>query len=74
MPDRVESFGEFGCSKNYPRTWPGFVRPIQNRLQKGAEFDRERPSRAETGLAGRKYEVRLRKEELTRLDDAFKKF
>ena len=34
MPDRVESFREIDSRQDRPRAWPGFVKPIQNRLRK----------------------------------------
>ena len=53
MPDRVKSFREVGCSKDRPRARPGFVKPIQNKLKKIKNLISSRPSRAETGLAGK---------------------
>ena len=62
-PDRVESFQEVDSSKNRPRTRPGFVKPIRNGLRKVENLTKSRPSRAETGLAGRENGIRLQKEE-----------
>ena len=63
MPDRVESFRESNSSEDRPRARPGFVKPIRNGLRKVQNLIESRPSRAETGLAGRENETRLHKEE-----------
>ena len=63
MPDRVKSFGEIDSRQDRPITPPGFVKPIRNGLRKIQNLIKCRPSRAETGLAGRKNEIRLQKEE-----------
>ena len=34
MSDRVESFREINSKQDHLRTWPGFVKPIQNGLRK----------------------------------------
>ena len=65
-PDKVESFGEVERTKNRPRTRLGFVKPIQNGLRKEQNLIERRPSRAETGLAGRENRVRFQKEEKSR--------
>ena len=53
MPDRVESFREINSREGRPRVRPGFVKPIRNGLRKEQNLIECRPSRAETGLAGR---------------------
>ena len=53
MPDRVKSFGEIDSREDFPRARPGFVKPIRNGLRKEQNLIKCRPSRAETGLAGR---------------------
>ena len=63
MPDRVKSFGEIDSRQDRPRARPGFVKPIRNGLRKVPNLIKCRPSRAETGLAGRENGIRLQKEE-----------
>ena len=63
MPDRVKSFGEIDSRKNFPTARPGFVKPIRNGLRKVQDLIECRPSRAETGLAGRENGIRFQKEE-----------
>ena len=63
MPDRIESFREIDSGKNHPRARPGFVKPIRNGLKMVQNLIECRPTRAETGLAGRKNGIRLQKEE-----------
>ena len=63
MPDRVKSFREIDSRENRPRARPGFVKPIQNELRKVQNLIECRPTRAETGLAGRKNGIRFQKEE-----------
>ena len=53
MPDRVKSFRETDSRKNRPRARPGFVKPIRNGLRKVQNLIKCRPTRVETGLAGR---------------------
>ena len=53
MPERVESLREVNRSKNRPRTRLGFLKPKQNRLTEEQNLIKNRPSSAETGLAGR---------------------
>ena len=65
MPDRVKSFGEIDSRQDRPRAWPGFVKPIRNRLRKVQNLIECRPSRAGTGLTERENEIRLQKEEKT---------
>ena len=72
MPDRVKSFGEIDSRQDRPRARPGFVKPIQNGLRKVQNLIECRPTRAETGLAGRKNGIRFQKEEKTGQNDAFK--
>ena len=63
MPDRVESLRQVDRGKNRPRTRLGFVKPIQNGVRKIKNLIKSRPSRAETGLAGKeKVELDSRKE------------
>ena len=63
VPDRVKSFREIDSRQDRPRARPGFVEPIRNGLRKVQNSIKCRPSRAETGLAGRKNGVRFQKEE-----------
>ena len=63
MPDRIESFREIDSGKNHPRARPGFVKVIRNGLKMVQNLIECRPTRAETGLAGRKNGIRLQKEE-----------
>ena len=63
MPDRVKSFREINSMQNRPRARPGFVKPIRNELRKEQNLIYNRPSRAETGLAGRENGIRFQKEE-----------
>ena len=63
MPDRVKSFREIDRRQDRPRSLPGFVKPIRNRLRKVQNLIECRPFRAETGLAGRKNGIRFQKEE-----------
>ena len=62
MPDRVKSFREIDSTENRPRPRSGFVKPIQNKLRIIKDLIKYRPSREETGLAGRENEVRLNEE------------
>ena len=63
MPDRVTSFGEIDSRQDRPRARPGFVKPIRNGLRNEQNLIECRPSRAETGLAGRENGIRFQKEE-----------
>ena len=63
MPDRVKSFREISSSEDRPRSRPGFVKPIRNGLRKIQNLIECRPSRAETGLAGRENGIRFQKED-----------
>ena len=64
MPDRVESFREINSRQDRPTARSGFVKPIRNRLRKTQNLIECRPSRAETGLAGKeKNGIRLQIEE-----------
>ena len=63
MPDRVKSFGEIDSRQDRPRARPGFVKPIRNGLRKIRNLIKCRPSRVETGLAGRENGIRFHKEE-----------
>ena len=63
VPDRVESFQEINSGEERPRALPGFIKPIQNELGKIKNLIQSRPSKAETGLAGRENGIRLQKEE-----------
>ena len=63
MPDRVKSFREIDSRQDRPKARPGFVKPIRNELRKEQNLIECRPSRAETGLAGRKNGIRFKKEE-----------
>ena len=65
MPDRVKSFREIDSRQDRPRARPGFVKPIRNGLRKVQNLIECRPSRAETGLAGRKNGIRFQKKEKT---------
>ena len=59
MPDRVKSFQEIDSKQDRPRARPGFVKPIRNVLRKVQNLIECKPSRAETGLAGRKNGIRF---------------
>ena len=61
MPDGVKSFREINSRENRPRARSRFVKPIRNGLRKEQNLIKCRPSRAETGLAGRKNGIRLQK-------------
>ena len=63
MLDRVKSFREIDSREDRPRARPGFVKPIRNGLRKVQNLIECRPTRAETGLAGRKNGIRFQKEE-----------
>ena len=63
MPDRVKSFGEIDSRHDRPRARPGFVKHIRNGLRKVQNLIECRPTRAETGLAGRENGIRFQKEE-----------
>ena len=63
MPDRVKSFREIDSRQDRPRARPGFVKPIRNGLRKVQNLIECRPSRAETGLAGRENGIRFQNEE-----------
>ena len=63
VPDRVGSLRKVDRSKNRKLAWLGFVKPIRNGLSKEQSLIKSRPSRTETGLAGRKNKVRPQKEE-----------
>ena len=63
MADRVQSFREIDSRQDRPRARPGFVKPIRNGLRKVQNLIECRPSRAETGLTGRKNGIRFQKEE-----------
>ena len=65
MPDRVKSFREINSRQDRPRARPGFVKLIRNGLRKVQNLIKCRPSRAETGLAGRENGIRFQKEEYT---------
>ena len=59
MPDRVKSFGEIDSRDDRPRARPGFVKLIRNGLRKVQNLIECRPSRAETGLAGRENGIKI---------------
>ena len=63
MPDTVKSFREIHSREDRPRARPGFVKPIRNGLRKIQNLIECRPSRAETGLAGRENGIRLQIQE-----------
>ena len=63
MPGRVKSFREIDSRQDRPNARPGFVKPIRNGLRNIKNLIKCRPSRAETGLAGRKNGIRFQKEE-----------
>ena len=63
MSDRVKSFREMNSRQDRPRARPGFVKPIRNGLRKEQNLIECRPSRAETGLAGRENGIRFQKEQ-----------
>ena len=59
MPDRVKSFREIDSKQDRPRAQPGFVKPIRNVLRKVQNLIECKPSRAETGLAGKENGIRF---------------
>ena len=63
MPDRVKNFREIDSREDRPKARPGFVKPIRNGLRKVQNLIECRPSRMETGLAGRENGIRFQKEE-----------
>ena len=63
MPDRVENFREINSREDRPRARPGFVNPIRSGVRKEQNLIECRPSRAETGLAGRENGTIIQKEE-----------
>ena len=65
MSDRVKSFREIDSRENRLRAQPGFVKPIRNGLRKVQNLIKCRPTRAETGLAGRENGIRFQKKEKT---------
>ena len=65
MPNRVKIFREINSKGNRPRALPGFVKPIRNGLRKVQNLIECRPTRVETGLAGRENGIRFQKEEKT---------
>ena len=58
-----QKFREIDNDENRSRVRPGFVKPIRNGLRKVQNLIKCRPSRAETGLAGRENGIRFQKEE-----------
>ena len=62
MPDKVERFRKIDSREDRPRALPGFVKPIRNGLRKIQNLIECKPTRAETGLAGRENRIRLQKE------------
>ena len=67
MPDRVKSCREIDSRQDRLRARPGFVKPIQNRLRKVQNLIECGPTRAETGLTGRKMELDSRKRRRDRM-------
>ena len=63
MPDGVKSFREIISREDRPRARFGFVKSIRNGVRKVQNLIECRPSRAETGLAGRKNGIRFQIEE-----------
>ena len=63
MPNKIESFREINSRENRLRARPGFVKLIRNGLRKEQNLIKSRPSRAETGLAGKENGIRLQKED-----------
>ena len=63
MPDRIKSFRGIDSRQDRLIARPGFVKPIRNGLRKEQNLIECRPSRAETGLAGRENGIRFQKEE-----------
>ena len=63
MPDRVKSFIEIDSRQDRPRARPEFVKLVQNGLRTKQNLIKSRPSRADTGLAGRENGIRFQKEE-----------
>ena len=58
-PDRVKGFREISSREDRSRTRPGFVKSIRDGLNEEQNLIKCRPSRAETGLAGRENEIKL---------------
>ena len=69
----TKTFREIDSRQDRPRARPELVKPIRNGLRKVQNLIECRPSRAETGLAGRENRIRFQKEEKTGQNDAFKK-
>ena len=63
VPDRIKSFREVDSSDNRPRAKLECDKPILNELRKKQNLIKSRPSRAETGLAGRENGYRFQKVE-----------
>ena len=63
MPDRAKSSREIVSREDRPRALPGLAKPIGNGLRKEQNPIECRPSRAETGLAGRENVTKPQKEE-----------
>ena len=63
VPDRVKSFREIDSRQDRPISRPGLVKLIRNGRGKVQDLIECRPTRAETGLAGRENGIRFQKEE-----------
>ena len=58
-----EILREINSRQDRPRARPGFVEPIRNGLRKVQNLIKCRPSRMETGLAGRENGIRFQRKE-----------
>ena len=63
VPDRIKSFREVDSSDNRPTAKLRCVEPILNELRKKQNLIKSKPSRSETGLAGRENKIRFQKVE-----------
>ena len=62
MPDGDNSFREIDSKKDRPKARLGLVTLMRNEFRKIKNLIKSRPTRAETGLAGRVNGVKLHKE------------
>ena len=63
MSYRVKRFRKVDSGKSRSRARIGYLKPIRNGLRKKQNWIENRPSRAETCMAGREIGVRFQKEE-----------
>ena len=62
VPDKIKSFRKIDSKEDRPRARPEFVKPIREGLRKLQNLIQSKPSRAETGLAGRENGIIFQKE------------